>query len=208
MAEKLVEISVENAVKEIKNTVGRLGSYETSLAITRALNRAADMTKVEASKQIRTKYNRKASGVKADIHVIKATQNNQTAYIKPSSLRKKINMSSAKGATDYKARQGAEGVYLRIKKGKKTLIKNAFIQHMKSGHVGVFARGAYNSDTLKDFTRMSERYPITELTTLSTFKMLDNPEMLEAVNHVAQTAFVKRFEHEVDRILSKKSVSL
>lgn len=41
---------------------------------------------------------------------------------------------------DYKARQVRRGVTVAVNKGKRTLVKGAFIQVMKSGHKGVFVR--------------------------------------------------------------------
>lgn len=202
----MIEFRADQAVKEIGDTVGNLGSYQSRLAMVRALNRAAKMARTEGSKELRKVYNRKHAGVLTDTFIHNATQNNMTAYVKPSSLRKRINMSSAKGATDYRVKQGAEGVYLQIKKGKTELIKGAFIQEMKSGHKGVFSRGKYKSKDYQTFIPSGRRYPITELTTISTYKQMIESGVLEKVNKKAQAAFTARYIHEANRILNKEKL--
>ena len=75
-------------------------------------------------------------------------------------------------------------------KGRTFVIPHAFIARMKSGHVGVFARGAYggkgkNIATGERFGKFQfgkNRYSINELFTFSAPGAFSNPEVTDAMN--------------------------
>lgn len=190
----MIEIHITEALNTLNSSIGKLGTYQAEQAITRALNRAAASGRTEAARQIREKYNRKHGDILKDIGITYASANNQTAYIKPSSLRIKIS------TLQY---NDSGGIYLQLLKSKQSFIRDAFTATMKSGHVGVFARGYYKSRNYKDFIKTAKRMPIAELTTISTFKQLMDTTSLQKVNEKAQETFFKRFEHEANRLLNK-----
>lgn len=191
----MIEIQVTEALNTLNSSLGRLGSYQAEQAITRAINRAAASGRTEAARQIRQRFNRKHGDILKEIGITNATAGNQTAYIKPSSLRIKVSKLQYTEGT---------GIYLDLLKSKESFIRDAFTATMKSRHVGVFVRGYYKSRNYKDFIRTVKRMPIAELTTISTYKQLMDTKSLQSVNDKAQETFFKRFEHEASRLLNKQ----
>lgn len=81
------------------------------------------------------------------------------------------------------------GVRVQLK-GRSVFIPHAFIAKMRSGHVGVFARGAYggkgkNVPTGESFGKFQfgkKRYSINELFTFSAPGAFSNPDVTDAMN--------------------------
>lgn len=96
------------------------------------------------------------------------------------------------------------GTRVRVK-GRTFLIPHAFIARMRSGHVGVFARGAYGGKGKQDFTGErfgrfhfgKRRYSINELFTFGPPEALRNPEVTGAMNDRVEEQFGKVFEQEI-----------
>lgn len=100
----------------------------------------------------------------------------------------------------FDPRQTRAGVSVSVK-GKRFVIPHTFIARMKSGRVGVFARGAYGAKGLrkpsgKTFGRFAfgvSRLPINELYTLSPPDALANPDVTEAM--------AKRVEEQAGKVI-------
>lgn len=96
------------------------------------------------------------------------------------------------------------GVSVNLK-GRRILIPHAFIGRMRSGHVGVFARGAYggkgkNEPTGERFGRFyfgRKRFSINELYTFSPPGAFSNPDVTRAMNERIREQLDKVFAQEV-----------
>ena len=120
-------------------------------AIVRALHKAGatalrDM-KAEAKKRIRDRKRIKAGLIGKALHM---SRPRGVTTIDGNEWALKVR-GGAVSLTAYPIRQTAKGVSVEVNRGKRTLIKGAFIATMKSGHRGVFVR--------KD----KQRLPIREL---------------------------------------------
>lgn len=93
---------------------------------------------------------------------------------------------------EYRARQTRRGVTVAVNRGKRSLVRGAFIQVMKSGHKGVFVR------------RGSARLPIDEQPGSRPVDALLHDGEAEAVAErggaVARAAFVRLLPFEVERV--------
>ncbi|MEO8755029.1 MAG: phage tail protein [Casimicrobiaceae bacterium] len=90
-------------------------------------------------------------------------------------------------------------------KGRTFLIPHAFIAKMKSGHVGVFARGAYGGkgkivstgETFGKFHFGKKRFSINELFTFSAPGAFSNPEVTKAMNDRVEEQYGKVINAEI-----------
>jgi len=120
------------------------------LVARRALRRVANMTKTQASREIRAAYNIKKRDVDRTFSV-RISPDADAAIIRSSGTRLPLVI--------FDAKQAASGVRIQVEKGKRTLIRSSFLAVMKSGHQGVFSRVA------------KKRLPIRELVTISVSEM-------------------------------------
>lgn len=85
----------------------------------------------------------------------------------------------------FNPRQTKQGVTVKVK-GRLVRIQHAFIARMRSGHVGVFARGAYGGkgatkltgEVFGRFKYSKGRLPINELYTFAAADMLANEDVV------------------------------
>lgn len=93
--------------------------------------------------------------------------------------------------SDFSFRQAKSGVSALINKGKRTLIKSAFVATMKSGHTGVFVRVGKG------------RKPIKELLTSSVLDVFNDPDVIPGAYVRAGNVFNQAFERLLPMELGK-----
>lgn len=174
---------VEHNIPQIQATLRSLRNDLEKKAAVRALNRAADMSKTEAKREMTKKYSFKSSEVGNTLTVYKATPARVEATVRSKGRRTPL--------LKMMARQTKKGVTVKIGKTRK-LIPSAFIATMKSGHRGVFIR------------LTKKNLPIKELYTISIPEGFGSQDVMDAVKLKMGDAFYKRFEHELRRMLEAK----
>lgn len=107
----------------------------------------------------------------------------------------------------FSPRQTRGGVSVLIK-GRRFIIPHTFIARMPSGHVGVFARGAYGGKSTKrivltgeEFGRFAfarRRLPINELYTMSPPDAASNPDVTDAMDERVQEQAAKVLQQEIN----------
>lgn len=138
------------SVKWDKSQIGALQNGPMKGALKRALKKAGatalrDM-RSEASKRIRQRKRIRASYVNRAMSLTRPKGGDI------SDMKWALNFDGAQvPLVAYPARQTKKGVSVEVNRGKRTLVKGAFIATMKSGHKGVFQR------------RGKARLPIREL---------------------------------------------
>lgn len=112
----------------------------------------------------------------------------------------------------FAARQVAKGVSVRIK-GRRFVVPHAFIATMRSGRVGVFARGAYGGQGITKPTgerfgrfvfgssyrgrRARSQLPINELYTFGPPEAFANPRVVQAMSDRVQDQIDKVMRREI-----------
>lgn len=106
----------------------------------------------------------------------------------------------------FQARQTRAGVSVRVK-GRRFVVPHAFIATMRSGHRGVFARGAYGGKSQRKIERTGEvfgryvygrkRLPINELYTLSPPDAVSNPDVVDEIDRRVAEQAAKVLEQEI-----------
>jgi hypothetical protein len=134
--------------------------------ILRSLIKVADQAETLGNRLVRETYNISRSEVDKGIHVTPASISN---------LRVNINVRGRHlprimfAPNQKVGRKG--GVILRIKKGGRSLAKNAFITQMGGGHIGVFKR------------KGKSRLPIGETFTISVAEMFGSNRIIQAIEN-------------------------
>jgi len=156
-------------------------------AAVNALNRALDQSATEASRQIRARYNLKASAVSAAMKKKRASLRGNQLYAVLSINGARIPL------VEFEARwaRNQPGATVQVLKGgaRKTVL-HAFIATMKSGHQGVFTRQTKAGT-------WSKRLPIRELYSISIPQAFLNKTVQDAVKKMANDSFVKNFQQQL-----------
>jgi hypothetical protein len=120
-------------------TVGRMGTLARKAAAL-AINDAAKSVKSAASRDIRGKFNIPKNRLDPRIRIGRATPDRLQAAVTMQAAPIPVSQFGARPVTVTR-RPLRRGVSVAILKGaKRKRLKGAFLQTMKSGHVGVFVR--------------------------------------------------------------------
>jgi hypothetical protein len=138
-----------------------------------ALNRTITSTQTEANRKIRERYSLRASAVRKQMRIGRASKARLFAELIVTGRRIPL--------VEFSARQNSKGVSVKVTRERKT-VKTAFIARMKSGHVGVFARTS------------KKRLPIEELFSISLPRAFTQKQILAAVRKKAAERFPIEFE--------------
>ena len=194
-----MKIDIRQAVKKLAHLTDQLSADKVALGTARAINHTLAKGKTAASKEIRSVYNIKASYVGKAISITKSSR---------TTLEGTINISgSPMPIMAFSPRQTQKGVAVTIKRGNRKLINRAFIRRMKSGHIGVYARGEYESNSFafrkKRIKKVGADLPIEELKTTSIPSAFTTQTIITAVATKLEADLGKRLEHEFTQLISK-----
>lgn len=159
-------------------------------AAARALNKMADQAKTAAAREVRSAgYNLKASVIKAQMRVKRATPGQLTASVVASGRPIPL--------IQYGARQTGRGVSVSVQKGRK-VIAGAFIATMRSGHVGVYVResGGKHVKVKKGGKASWHELPIRQLFGPSVPDALANKAVQDALQTLVAEKLPRLIEHE------------
>jgi len=180
---------------DVAHAIRSLSSLQRTIiptATARALNKTAAQTKTQAGREISTRYNIKSREAGRQISVDRATKVSLTAIVKPSGRKLPVMA--------FQAQKTPSGVRVHIKRGSPKVIAHAFIVKLKSGHVGVFARGRYAGGR---FVHQRPRLPITELFTVGVPQAFGSRLVIEALQRKVREKFPGILEHEIRFAVTK-----
>lgn len=204
----MIQVDITRAIREVTRGFSNLTKQQINGAVSRAMNHTIAIGRTESSRQIRQIYKIKTKYLGAKPKKDADTRNSALA-VKPSTTN---TLQAAIRATGrplpliaFPARKSKAGITIQIKAGTTKVLPGAFFATMKSGHRGIFARGAYAGG--KFASRRSRRAPtgepdlkITELSTASVPHAFLNKTAMEATATVIKNRFPNRFEHEIKRL--------
>jgi hypothetical protein len=208
----MIQVSVEDAVKDIRREFVDLTNGEFNKGVARALNRTIQQSKTKSSKEIREIYNILARDISATMSIKRASSSSLE-----SELRSEGTLLSIR---KFAPRKTVDGVSIMIKKGNRINIKGAFISDASKLNGGVYARGKYQG---KDFefrntrTKAAGGYKkvggrfqpinndlaIDRLKTLSVPQAMAHNSVLNALSTQISDDFPKRLVHELKWIRQK-----
>lgn len=199
----MIKIDDKGFQSEIAKLKSRLSRSKVALASMRAMNRAIDMAKTEAKRQIRERYVIKATRVDKHLKAGKASKNRLEA-----TLRARVAQTPIYDMGN--PRKNQKGVSASIIDGKRKTIKHAFITKLKSKHKGVFARSNEGDKSKVRFDFRKKRInnkgndtPIQEVKTVSVAQATLNDMVMKVIETKTTKDYEKRMLHELKRLIGQ-----
>lgn len=201
----MITVNTKDATKAIAKAFWGLTSKEKNKATSRALNDAIKQTRTVAKRAITAEFAIKSKFLNAKaMPISKASPNNLLAML--SITKKPIALGNFTGG-----RQTAKGISLKIRKGKRALIRGAFF--IPSAGRNVFARAyvtggsAYSGGSFmfrnKRIRRGGADMPIGGMATVSPLGAARNQKVYQQMSDKAQDAYERRLIYQFDRLLKK-----
>lgn len=189
----MIHISTADAIRTLRREFGDLTNGQQSLAIARALNRTIRSARTSASKEIRSVWKIRAKDIKAAQRIKPAKRSALEAAM--------ITTGRPIPLLAFGARQTKKGISVNIA-GQRKYFPGAFRATMRSGHVGIFARGVYGGNKFAwRKTRLNKwpqsDSPITELRSLSVPVATRQDVVLRHLSRKVEQDFPKRLTHEL-----------
>lgn len=190
----MLSVSIQANCKDLADDLRRLSDDVRQKVIGRALRKTASNAKTETSRAIRDEYkiSSRVVGKSITVHTVYG----QTPKAEITVKGRPLPMYA------FKPKQTKVGVRVRIK-GKFIVVPHAFIANMRSGHVGVFARGGYKGITADAgsfgrFKFSKSRLPINELYTFSLPQGFNNKVVMSRVIVRFQARYPVNLAHEYE----------
>lgn len=224
-------IDVKQAVEDIRKDFSWATESQVKSATSRAMNRAAITIRDQIQKDIRKEYNLRARDIKAALSIQRAKGTELSVAVSAKGgfipiyqfkgtkigsqiTGRQITFASSLKTRKVKAFRGKNtktgGISFEVKKGQKVFIQGAFIQRMKSGHTGVYARGKYTAQGFQFRHKRVEKggsdLPIAELRTASVPGMFTQAVQHHSTTTLFKDVFITRFEHELKYITRSNSM--
>lgn len=176
--------------KSVREVAKNLKKVEpiTKKAFLSALNRTTQMTRTEASKNVRKTYRIKAQDVNKTVTVKRGSVSNLTSELKWSGAN--IPLIKFRASPNKVTSRRPRVLKAAVKRAGLKPIRGAFIAKAGS-HIGVFERTG------------KKRLPIEELFGPSTPSMLGQEEQIDHLQQFAEEKLTQRFEHELNHRLEK-----
>ena len=204
----MVQVDITKAISDVLKGYSNLTRQQINGAVSRAMNHVIAVGRTAASREIRTIYKIKPKylGSKGS-----GDQESRNSAIKV----KKANINTLQAAilasgrplplVAFPTRQTRKGINVQIFAGQSKVLPGAFMATMKSGHIGVFARGKYAGGKFASRRKREKPWPqtdtqITELTTASVPHAFLNKAVIDATTATIKAKFGARFDHEVGRL--------
>jgi hypothetical protein len=206
----MIEISVENAVSDIRKKFSKVNENQVNKAISLAINRSITSARTVAVREILKQYNIDKKFLKTKIgdkenrynaiRVWRSTGKDQTGKI--------LAYGRSIPLVAFPFDVNEKGITVSIKKGQTKQVPGAFMAQMKSGHLSIFARGKYKKSQFEWRNQRLRPYPlpdlpITQLMTTSVRKAIMQPVVISAMKTRVEETFPKRFNHELSRLLAQ-----
>ncbi len=196
----MIAIDIRADIDRAVQSLTELQRTVIPTATARALNKTGAQAKTQAGREIRARYNVPARFIGRQISVSRATKTTLTAIVRPSGRKLPVYA--------FQARQTPSGVRVHITRGSPRVIAHAFIQRMRSGHVGVFARGRYAGRRFVHRPRRirpspQQDLPITELFTVGVPQAFGTRVVIEALQGKVREKFPGILEHEIRFAITK-----
>lgn len=181
-------ITISSDLRDLQKELKSFGRNKVVLAQSRSMNTALRRGKTAAKRGISLKRNLPAAETEKGLRIIFATPTRLNASIHAKGSM--IPLTKLKGGVTN-PKQKPLGVSVKVTKGKRTLIRSAFIATMPGGHVGVFKRkkGVGGEGVTGSGSGRVHRLPIQEQTVPSVAHTLVDAGVRAAVLSVFHTTY-------------------
>lgn len=224
----MVRVEVKKAISDLSKAFENLSRQQQAQAAARAINHTILKGRTDLRGAVKKEYNIPQRYVAERISVKRAAPSLLIAEIlagtkpvpmdafSPRMQSSQGNLSiTRKGISKFREavrkRKITGGVSIEVHKGKREIIPFAFLS--RNTKPRVFARGEYRSGGAFGFLRRKERInsegndlPIKPLISVSVYGAAINANVQHAAAALIQTAFSKRYVHELKRLVEKMTI--
>lgn len=191
-----MKLAVRTNVDEVFADLDRFVEDAQSRAVPRAVNRLAEMAQTAGLRAVNEEYRIGPRAFERYLTMRLARDGEFEASIRSKGGGLPLQL--------FAPRQVRAGVSVMVK-GRRVIVPHAFIARMKSGRVGVFARGAYGGRGLKRSTGQSfgrfafgrSRLPINELFTFGPAEAWSSERVVGAMSDRVQDQLDKVMRREL-----------
>lgn len=184
----------------------KIGEEALLRATVRAVNKTATSVRSEASRLIRKDYRVLDKDVKSRLKIRKANFSRIEAIIfgsqSPGVPLYKFAPTPKRTPSTKRTKAGGytpkSGIKAMVKKGQRKVVRDAFIQRMSSGHIGVFKRVENQRMSLK-----TKRTVIEELYGPSPLRLLDSDHIQIPLDDFTGELLEKNTQREAEYYLKK-----
>lgn len=187
------------ATHNLPEVLGAIDAWAEAIlqvAAPRALNKVTDQAETAGLRKVASIYGIGPRTMEKYATVQYAKQGNLEAVISVKGTGFPLylfNPRVVRGPSGRRGRRVGGGIAFTFK-GRTIFVAHAFIARMKSGHIGVFARGGFSGkakndptgETFGHFYFGKNRYSINELFTQSAPGAFSNPDVTQAMNDRAE----------------------
>lgn len=157
----------------------------------RAINRAADSAKTQASRSVRATYTIKNKDIARTIKIKKASAADLNADIRSKGPVEKLTNFKTTPSRPQPNRK--KPVYVSVRKGSKKAINGSFLANSNGGHANVFTRVS------------KKRLPIRGHYGPSVPQMIGNEDTIRDVEAKASEVLETRLTHEIGQMMGGSS---
>ena len=180
----------QQMLHDVQQKLGNL-SKKAPNVMANSLNRALSNVATNMSKEVRKEYTIKAADIKETLIKSRASKSNLRAVVESKGELIPLDKFKVSPRTVQPRRKSP--IKVGVKKGGVKPILHAFVADVNG---------------IKVFERKGEaRFPIRKLFGPSVPQMLANEQVREQINHEGNETFLRRLDHEINRILEKGSAS-
>lgn len=182
-------ITAEIDEKLLNEVRKRLGDFQkkTPQAISSALNRAVSNVATNVGREIRQEYTIKSGDVEATLEKTRANKSNLSAIVRSKGELVPLDRFKVSPKTVQPRRK--KPIKVGVKKGGLKTTLDAFVSDING---------------IKVFKRTTQkRLPIRRLFGPSVPQMLGNEEIIAKIDAAGSEMFLRRLDHEIDRILQR-----
>jgi len=180
-----ITLDVKADIKQVTKMLGGLQQGKINRAATRALNKTVTTVRTKAVRLIAKDIGIKQQKVRANIILKRARRNFLQAILSASNRRFTLI------EIDPRAKQTAIGVHLKQQGGRRVIPHAFIIKRRQSGKDAIVKR------------KTSKRYPLIELRGESVADVFTAPAVMNTMQHTANQAWIKNFNHELNYEFSK-----
>lgn len=218
----MLYINTKQATKTLREEL-KPAAEKIPKAVSMAINDTMRRTQAAAKREVKARYNVYSAIIQSEkVYKVRfSSPNHHHSDLKistqqlPITAFKGVRQDAKETAVDKEGNKSVfsrlknrgkktGGVNVQILKGQKTHIRSAFIAVMKSGHVGVFARGEYGKPFAfrkKRIKKSGNDNPIQELNTLNLSHTFLNAYIKPKIEKKAAETYDQRVRHHLRRVL-------
>ena len=186
----MIDITLKITGEQLKRAQQLLRAYPVRMPMLMAdvLNRAIAKARTETVSAVTARYQIKAGDVRTTLHLVHATRNRLIARLSSKGARIPLYQFTVIPRGIKRPTRPKAGLKVGVLRGSRKPMMHAFVEEMKSGHIGVFTR------------RGTGRFPIEEKFSPDVPSMVGYKTVIDRIEAQAVAMYEKRLDHAISQL--------